>query len=435
MRQNKKSVYVGMSADLVHPGHMNILKKAATLGDITVGLLTDKAIASYKRLPMMTYEDRKNVIENIKGVNQVIVQDTLDYTNNLRRLKPDYVVHGDDWKKGLQKDTRQKVLDTLKEWGGQLIEVPYTGGISSSALKSTLNTIGTTPEIRLKRLQRLIDSKPLVRILEVHNGLTGLIVENLLIECNGKNKEFDGMWASSLTDSVTRGKPDIEAVDVSSRIFTLSEIAEVTTKPFLFDGDTGGKPEHFAFTVRSLERIGVSMIIIEDKVGLKRNSLFGPKGSQTQASIDAFTHKIDTGKNARVTNDLMIVARIESLVLNIGMQDALTRAQAYVEGGADGIMIHSSAPEAAEVIEFCNKFRNVHDSVPLVVVPTTYNQIKESELIDAGVNVVIYANHMLRSAYPAMLKVATDILKFERTSEVDKDLLSISRILELIPRT
>ena len=435
MRRNKKIVYVGMSADLVHPGHMNVLKEAAKLGEITVGLLTDKAIASYKRLPLMTYEARKDVIENIKGVNQVIAQDTLDYTNNLRLLKPDYVVHGDDWKKGIQENTRHKVLDILKEWGGRLVEVPYTVGISSSGLKSTLNTIGTTPEIRLKRLQRLIDSKPLVRILEVHNGLTGLIVENLLVEHNGKDKEFDGMWASSLTDSVTRGKPDIEAVDVSSRIATLSEIAEVTTKPFLFDGDTGGKPEHFALTVRTLERIGVSMIIIEDKIGLKRNSLFGSEGSQTQAPIDEFTQKIATGKNARVTDDLMIVARIESLVLKTGMQDALTRAQAYVEGGADGIMIHSSAREATEVVEFCRNFRNVHDSVPLVVVPTTYNQIRESELIDVGVNIVIYANHMLRSAYPAMLKVATDILKFERTSEVDKDLLSISSILKLIPGT
>lgn len=427
-----KQIYVGMSADLVHPGHMNILKVAAQLGDVTVGLLTDKAIASYKRLPYMKYEQRKAVIENIKGVKEVIPQDTLDYRPNLELLKPDIVVHGDDWKDGVQAKTRQQVIDTLAKWGGELVEPSYTVGISSTALNNSLKEIGTTPDIRRSRLKRLIEVKPIVRIMEVHNALSGLIVENVK---NDSGVEYDGMWSSSLTDSTSKGKPDIEAVDVSTRINTINEIYEVTTKPMIYDADTGGISQHFAFTVRTLERTGISAVIIEDKTGLKKNSLFGNEVAQTQDTIENFCQKIQTGKKAQVTDDFMIIARVESLILEKGMDDAIERAKAYTTAGADGIMIHSRQCESDEILEFCKIFRGFDAHTPLVVVPTNYNQITAKELSQAGVNVVIYANHMLRAAYPGMMNVAKSILENDRSLEAEEFLLPIKEILELIPGT
>lgn len=427
-----KKVYVGMSADLVHPGHMNILKVASTLGDVTVGLLTDKAIASYKRLPYMTYEQRKAVIENIKGVKEVIPQETLDYRPNLKLIKPDFVVHGDDWKEGVQAKTRQQVIDTLATWGGELIEPSYTDGISSTALNKSLKELGTTPDIRRSRLRRLIDSKEVVRIMETHNALSGLIVENIKAN-NGI--EYDGMWSSSLTDSTSKGKPDIEAVDVTARINTVNEIFEVTTKPMIYDADTGGIAEHFAFTVRTLERTGVSAVIIEDKTGLKKNSLFGTEVEQTQDSIENFCAKIKVGKKAQITDDFMIIARIESLILDKGMDDAIARAKAYIEAGADGIMIHSRQKSPNEILEFCKILRDYNENIPIVVVPTSFNQITAKELSQAGVNIVIYANHMLRAAYPGMKNVAKSILENDRSLEAEEQLLSIKEILDLIPGT
>ena len=404
---NKSIVYVGMSADLIHPGHMNILEEAAKYGQVTVGLLTDKAIASYKRLPALTYEQRKKIIENIKHVHNVVPQDTLDYTDNLKRIQPDYVVHGDDWKDGVQKETRQKVIDTLNTWKGKLIEIPYTKGISSTQLHNSLKEIGTTPEIRQKKLRRLIENKPIVRILEAHNGLTGIIAENV----SYKSNEFDGIWMSSLTDSTAKGKPDIELID---RYSTLNDVLEVTTKPIILDGDTGGKPEHFAFTVKTLERLGVSAIIIEDKVGLKKNSLFGTDVKQTQDSIENFCKKIKIGKSSLVGNDFMIIARIESLILKAGLNDATQRAQAYIDAGVDGIMIHSKEEDPTEIFNFCDQYKQFNTKVPLVVVPSSYNSVTEETLIGKGANIVIYANHLLRSAYPAMVKTAESILKHKR---------------------
>ena len=427
-----KQIYVGMSADLVHPGHMNILKIASNLGEVTVGLLTDKAIASYKRLPYMTYEQRKEVIENIKGVIKVIPQETLDYRPNLLALKPDIVVHGNDWKDGVQSKTRQQVIDTLAKWGGELIEPSYTEGISSTQLHNSLKEIGTTPDIRRSRLRRLIEAKEILRVMESHNALSGLIVENV----KGKNGvEYDAMWSSSLTDSTSKGKPDIETVDVATRINTINEIFEVTTKPMIYDADTGGIAEHFAFTVRTLERTGISAVIIEDKTGLKKNSLFGNDVAQTQDTIENFCQKIQTGKKAQITEDFMIIARIESLILEAGMDDAIARAKAYVESGADGIMIHSRKIKADEILKFCYRFREFDAITPIVVVPTSYNQITAKELSKAGINVVIYANHMLRAAYPGMMNVAKSILDNDRSMEVEKDLLSIKKILALIPGT
>lgn len=432
---NKKSVYVGMSADLVHPGHMNILKEAAKLGDVTVGLLTDEAIASYKRLPYMQYEQRKLVIENIKGVVSVIAQNTLDYRPNLEKLKPDIVVHGDDWKDGVQKQTRDQVVETLAQWGGGLVEIAYTQGISSTQLNEAVKDLGTTPSIRLGMLRRLLQAKPLISVNEVHHGLSGLITEKTVASRNGKNVEFDAMWSSSLTDSTAKGKPDIEAVDMTSRMTSVNDIFEVTTKPMIFDGDTGGKIEHFAFTVRSLERLGVSAVVIEDKVGLKKNSLFGTEVDQTQDSIENFQNKLRAGKAAQVTDDFMIISRIESLILEAGMEDALARAKAYIEAGTDAIMIHSRQKDPAEIFEFCEKYGNFQSRVPLMVVPTSFNEITEAEWQDRGVSIVCYANHMLRSSYPAMLKVAQLILENGRSLECDDLCLSIKEILELIPGT
>ena len=424
-----KTIYVGMSADLIHPGHMNILKEAHKYGDVIVGLLTDKAIASYKRLPALTYEQRKEVIENIKYVSSVVPQNTLDYTNNLKVLKPNYVLHGDDWKHGIQKKVRQKVIDILSKWGGKLIEVPYTKGISSTQLHNSLKEIGTTPEIRQKKLRRLIENKPIVRILEAHNGLTGIIAENVSYE----NNEFDGIWMSSLTDSTAKGKPDIELID---RYGTLNDVLEVTTKPIILDGDTGGKPEHFAFTVKTLERLGVSAIIIEDKVGLKKNSLFGTDVKQKQDSIEGFSKKIKIGKSSLVGDDFMIIARIESLILKAGIVDALTRAEAYIESGVDGIMIHSKEESPNEIFEFLEGYNLFEKKVPVIVVPSSYNNVTEDVLIKKGANIVIYANHLLRSAYPAMVNTAKSILKHKRSKEACNDYcMSIKEILNLIPGT
>ena len=434
MEQNL--VYVGMSADMIHPGHLNIIKEAAKLGRVIVGVLTDEAIASYKRLPYLTYDQRAQIVGALKGVDEVIPQTTLDYVPNLRKLKPDFVVHGDDWKEGVQKQTRQRIIECMAEWGGKVIDIPYTKGISSTAMNQRLKEIGTTPEIRLKRLRRLIGAKKIVRILESHSGLTGLIIENTFVEINGMKHEFDGMWASSLTDSTAKGKPDIEAVDLTTRLHDLNDALEVTTKPVVFDGDTGGKTEHFCFTVRTLERLGISAVIIEDKTGLKKNSLFGVDAVQIQDSIENFCSKIKAGKQSQITDDFMIIARCESLIAGHSIDDALIRCFAYVEAGADGIMIHSKNKSGEDIKEFCLRFREKDKQTPLVVVPTTYNQITEDELAEWGVNVVIYANHMLRSAYPAMVNCAKSILAHGRALEAANEYcMSVKEILELIPGT
>ena len=427
------TVYVGMSADLIHPGHINLLERAAEHGEVIVGLLTDRAIASYKRLPHMTYDQRRAVVENLRMVSRVVPQETLDYVPNLEELRPTFVVHGDDWRTGVQRETRRRVIEALAGWGGELVEVPYTEGISSSQLNAAVKQVGTTPNVRLARLRRLLDAKDLVRILEVHNGLTGLIVESMEADRDGAKVEFDGMWGSSLTDSTARGKPDIEAVDISSRLQTISEIFETTTKPLIFDGDTGGKAEHFVFTVRSLERLGASAVIIEDKEGLKKNSLFGTEVEQTQSTIEDFCVRLQMGKQAQVTDDFMIIPRLESLILEKGMDDAVSRAQAYIEAGADAIMIHSRRKEPDEIFEFCARAERFPTRVPIVAVPSSYNGVTEQQLIDAGVRIVIYANHLMRAAYPQMRRVAQMILENGRSKEADDLMAPISEALEIIP--
>ena len=433
--KNKKSkkVYIGMSADLIHQGHLNVIAEGCKLGQVIIGLLTDEAIASYKRLPLIAFNERKLIVENLKRVEKVVPQTSLDYVSNLKAIKPDYVVHGDDWKTGIQKEIRQRVIDTLAEWGGVLVEPKYTEGISSTDLISAVKAQGITPGKRMRTLRRLINIKPIVRILEAHNGLTGLIVEKTSINKDGKNIEFDGIWESSLTDSTAKGKPDTELVDFSSRFSTIEEILEVTTKPIIVDGDTGGRIDHFKFRVKTLERLGVSAIIIEDKIGDKRNSLFGTTVAQEQDTIEHFSQKIHQGKRSQVTEDFMIIARVESLILQKGMNDALKRADAYIGAGADGIMIHSKEKDGKEIIEFCEKFERFETKVPLIVVPSTYAHMNESELEKLGVNVIIYANHLLRSAYPAMVDTAKSILQNSRSKEAsDKYCMSIKDVISLI---
>ena len=431
-------VYIGMSADLLHPGHLNIInearKYAGDAGEIVVGLLTDKAIASYKRLPFMNFEQRKIVVENVRGVTRVIAQETLDYVPNLLQEKPDFVLHGDDWKTGIQAATRQRIIEVMSQWGGQVIDIPYTHGISSTKLNAVLKEIGTTPEIRSAKLRRLLQAKDIVRVMEAHNGLSGLIVEKTQVDNKGKTEEFDALWISSLTQATAKAKPDNGFLDASTRIAALSEILDVTTKPIIYDGDSGGPAEHFVFTVRELERLGVSAIIIEDKVGLKKNSLFGTEVHQEQDTIENFCAKIKAGKAAQVSDNFMIIARIESLILEQGMDDAMARARAYLDAGADGIMIHSRSKEFDEIKEFAGRYNQLPNKKPLVVVPSSYAQVTEEELIENGISIVIYANQLLRAAYPAMVKVATSILEHHRAKEASDDYcMSIKEIINLIP--
>ena len=384
-------------------------------------------------MPVLSYENRCEVIKNIVGVKEIIPQETLDYTENLNQLKPDYVFHGDDWKEGSQSLIRKNVIDTLKGWGGELIEIPYTKDVSIDQINNIIKQSDSIPESRRGKLKKLLSLKKTIRIMEAHNGLSALIVENTQVQKDEKINSFDGMWVSSLTDSTAKGKPDIELVDMTSRINTINEIMEVTTKPIILDGDTGGLIEHFVFNIKTIERLGVSAIIIEDKIGLKKNSLFGTEVEQTQDSIEHFCEKLHAGKNALKTEEFMIIARIESLILKQGMEDALSRAKAYIKAGADGIMIHSREKQPDEIFEFCDKFREFAPEVPLVVVPTSYNQVYEEELSAKGVNIIIYANHLIRSAYPAMQETAISILENERSKEVDDKCLSIKEILTLIP--
>jgi phosphoenolpyruvate phosphomutase len=409
---------------------VNIIQEARALGEVVIGLLTDSAVAGYKRLPYMPYEQRRVVVENIVGVKHVMPQETLDYVPNLLKIKPDYVLHRDDWNTGVLRETRQRVIDTLKQWGGELVEPKHLPGITSTSLNQAIREVGTTPQIRRGMLKRLLEAKSLIRIIEAHSGLTGLIAETVCVDIDNQVREFDGIWMSSLTDSAVKAKPDIEYVE---RMNTVSDILETTTKPIIFDGDTGGIAEHFVFMVRTLERLGVSAVIIEDKKGLKRNSLFGTDAEQIQDEIEDFTHKIFCGKHAQVTDDFTIIARIESLILKAGMDDALARAQAYIAAGANGIMIHSKEPTADEIMTFCREYAKFDDRVPLVAVPSTYSRTTEDELAAAGVRIVIYANQLLRSAYPAMIQVAKSILRRGRAAEAEEHCMPIKDIISLIP--
>lgn len=428
-----KKAYISFSTDIIHSGHIEIIQKAAQLGELTVGVLTDQVVATYKRFPLMNTEDRMNVVSSIKGVEHVVLQDSILGEEQLRLIKPDFVVHGDDWKSGVLLPIREATIKLLKEWGGELVEFPYSNIPEHIQLEQHAREQLSIPDMRRGRLKKLLALKPLVTAMEAHSGLTGLIVENTKVPQDGKVCQFDAMWVSSLCDSTAKGKPDIELVDMSSRLKTIDEIMEVTTKPIIFDGDTGGMIEHFTYLVRTLERVGVSAVIIEDKTGMKKNSLFGTEVKQTQDTIEHFSAKIAAGKSVLKTREMMIIARIESLILEQGMEDALNRANAFVEAGADGIMIHSRRKDPAEIFEFCERFRNENQRTPLVVVPSSFNSVYEDEFEKRGVNIVIYANQLTRSAVPAMQKTAENILLNHRAKDVDDTLMPIKDIIRLIP--
>ena len=428
-----KTVYMCFSADVLHSGHIAIIKKAKELGDLTVGVLSDEAIAGYKRFPMIPFAERVALFENIVGVDKVVEQKELSYVETLEKLKPDYVVHGDDWKEGFQKPIREEAIETLKAWSGELVEFPYSNSETYDELEKQVRARLGMPDSRRGRLKKLIELKGCINAIESHSGITGLIAETTTVIENGKTFGFDAIWMSSLCDSTAKGKPDIELVDMTSRFRTIDDIMEVTTKPIIFDGDTGGLVEHFVYTVRSLERMGVSMIIIEDKCGLKKNSLFGTEVVQTQETIEKFSEKISAGKKAQKTKDFMICARIESLILEKGMDDALERANCFVEAGADAIMIHSRKKSPDEIFTFIEKFRDGNKYTPIVLVPTSFNEVYEEEFKERGANIIIYANQLTRSGIPAMQNAARLLLKNHRAKECDEICMPIKDIITLIP--
>lgn len=427
-----KKVYTCFCTDVIHEGHLNILRNAKKYGEVTVGVLSDEAMVRFNRFPTISLEERVELVKGTGLADNVIIQDTIMYDDVLERLKPDYCIHGDNWKEGPESAIRENVIENLNKYGGELIEVAYTYNRDVKKIDDRMKEKLAMPEFRRKRLRQLLKIRPVVKTLEVHSGLTGLIAEKTVVENNGELDQFDAMWISSLCDSTAKGKPDIELVDMSSRIRTIDDVMDVTTKPIILDGDTGGLIEHFVYNVRTLERMGVSAIIIEDKTGLKKNSLFGTEVEQTQDSIENFTAKIRAGKEALRTDEFMIIARIESLILEKGMEDALNRAFAYTEAGADGIMIHSRRKSPDEIVEFCRKFREKDSETPIVVVPTSFNSITEEELAKAGVNIVIYANQLTRSAFPAMQETAVTILKNHRAMEADAKLMPFKDIIRLI---
>ncbi len=426
------TVYTCFTTDVIHEGHMNIINEAKKYGDVVVGVLADEAMIRFNRFPSIDFEERVKLVEAIPEVSKVIVQKDVHYDEVIKEIKPDYIIHGDNWLEGPMRAIRDRAEKMISEYGGKIIDVPYTYNENVKHTDAKMREKLAMPEYRRKRLRKLITLCPIVKTIEVHSGITGLIAEKTIVENNGELDQFDAMWISSLCDSTAKGKPDIELVDMTSRFRTIDDVMEVTTKPIIFDGDTGGLTEHFVYTVRSLERMGVSAVIIEDKTGLKKNSLFGTEVEQTQDSIENFCAKISAGKNIQLTDDFMIIARIESLILERGMEDALTRAFAYVKAGADGIMIHSRKKDPAEILEFCDKFRAEDKTTPIVVVPTSFNSITEAELASHGVNIVIYANQLTRSAFPAMEQTAKDILKYHRAQEVDSRLMPIKEIISLI---
>lgn len=427
-----KTVYTCFCTDVIHEGHLNIIREAQKYGELVIGVLSDEAMIHFNRFPTVSFEQRVQMVKELAGVSRVMIQKEISYAAVLDELRPDYVIHGDNWKEAPLCELRESVKQQLDVYGGEIIDVPYTYNESVKRIDKRMKEKTAMPEYRRKRLRQLIRLCPVVKTIEVHSGLTGLIAEKTIVYQEGALDQFDAMWISSLCDSTAKGKPDIELVDMTSRFRTIDDVMEVTTKPIIFDGDTGGLIEHFVYTVRSLERMGVSAVIIEDKVGLKKNSLFGNEVEQSQDTIEHFCGKIKAGKRVQLTDDFMIIARIESLILEQGMEDALVRAQAYVKAGADGIMIHSRRKEPAEILEFCDKFRAVDKETPIVVVPTSYNTITEAELAEHGVNIVIYANQLTRSAFPAMESAARDILKHHRAKEVDDRLMPIKDIITLI---
>ncbi len=405
-----KTVYVGMSADLVHPGHINLLREAASLGRVTVGLLTDRAISSYKRMPFLTFEQRRAVIEHIAFVTAVVPQDTLDYTDNLRLLRPDFVVHGDDWRNGVQAQTRRRVLDVLREWGGTLVEPPYTEGISSTALRMAAMDIGFAPGVRQRRLRRMLDCKPLVRVMQAHDGLSAHIVDRLEETTQGAPREYDAIWVDSLAGAPIRGKPDPLPFDLSSRLVTLHEILDATTKPLICNAGGAGHAAGVTAAVRTLERIGVSAIVIDTEVTDRRAVPAMAASAPPQDDMAAFIREIAAARDARVTPDFMIIARINDRTRDCGADRMMARAAAGVDAGADAVMCDSDPVNPDGIFDLCRRYRRLMNGHPLLVGLSGTEGLQEHDLASAGASMVVYTDTLLRAAREAMISAASQVL-------------------------
>ena len=274
---------------------------------------------------------------------------------------------------------------------------------------------------RVSSLKALLKKKNCIRVLEAHSGLSGLVVEQ---------SGFDAIWESSLTDSGSKGLPDIELVTMDSRFHSIQQILDITTKPMIVDCDTGGQLEHFSYWVQKLENVGISAIIIEDKAFPKKNSL-DSSAKHILEDVDIFAKKIKYGVAAKRNKDFMIIARLESLIAKHSMQHALLRAEAFIDAGADGIMIHSKSKVGTdEIIDFAKRFRKMSE-LPLVCVPTTYNDIFDKELEKIGFNIVIHANHLLRASLKAMKGAASQIEKEGRSININKRIASVKDIFQI----
>jgi phosphoenolpyruvate phosphomutase len=421
-----------LAADILHEGHLNILRIASNYGKVIVGLLTDSAIIQYKNLPFFDYDQRFKIVCNLKLVDEVIPQDSWNYKLILNAIKPNFFVHGDDWKIGVQAKIRLDVIKELKKWNGKLIEPKYFKNVSKISHKKKILYLGITPDQRKLQLKRLLKVKKIIRIMESHSALSSLIVENININKNGKASQFDGIWSSSLTDSTLRGKPDNQSVDYSQRINSLNDTIDTSLKPIIFDGDNGGRMEHLRYLVKNLEKIGVSALVLEDKKGLKINSLFQDQSKSSQDSIKEFSKKIKIVVNSRISKDFMIIARIESLILGKTLKDAINRAEQYSKAGADAILIHSKKNHPKEIFNFAKIFKKSKFFKPMIAIPSTYSKTYEKELINNGFQIVIYANHLLRASYQAMYQTAQKILINQRSFESENTITPINKIISLI---
>ena len=420
--------YIALSDDILTKSNIEIIKKSSKYGFVIIGLMSDNAINEYKSAPLLNFNQRKLIAENLKNVHKVVEQKTRDYTDNLIKYKPKYVIHKKNhWSKGHQKKIRDKIISTISKWSGKLLEFKT---------KEEFNTdiIQTNPDLRRNKLVRLINSKKIVRLLESHSSLSALIIEKLKVDVKNISEEFDGLWCSSLADSAVRAKPDNQSVDLTTRVNSLNDILETSTKPIMFDADNGGSLEQLPYVVKNLERLGVSAMVMEDKVGSKKNSLFDDQSGSKQDTISNFCKKLKLASKSRVTNDLLIVARIESFILNKGISDALKRAEAYSRAGADLILIHSKAKTAKEIFSFSKLYKKSKYFKPMVCVPSTYSDTHEKDLIINGFKVVIYANHLLRSIYPAMIKTAKSILKNKKSRNIERNISSVKEIISLIKK-
>ena len=432
---SNKIIYLGLTADLIHAGHINIINEALKYGQLLIGLITDQAISKEKRLPLLSYFDRKALLLNIKGVKDIVPQEDWDYSINLQKYKPDFFIHGDDWNTSEYKIIKNNCINVLSAYGGKLIEIAHTPNINSDLVVDKIRKLKNVSSLRQNTLKRLLQSKSFIKIIEVHSPMSAMIIDNLKINNERGSNFFDGFWSSSLSDSTLFGRPDIESLDIASRLNMINNIFHATTKPLVMDIDTGGLLEHLEINIKTIEQAGVSAVVIEDKKGLKKNSLFGNEVIQHQEDVKVFQEKIKLINTIKVNDNFLCIARIESLILDKGLEDALHRASSYVDAGADMVLIHSRKKTPDEVFLFANEFKRDHPNIPLACIPTSFYTVTEGLLQDKGFNLSIYANHLIRASYKHMEKIAKSILTYQTSQYIEEDIESVKDILNLIPGT